>query len=155
MNKFSLQKDKKKKKVQNNFLPLEGFSIKPKLKKHALLIDVTKITLIEEQVKNEMIQKQFDRMFRKLVAMVIDVSESSSSTASDCIIALNEVTKTADMLERKYKKDLQKKELEKLKKKCWLLDNTLKKKLLEIQTNMMLKQMTLQDNYQEEKGRGR
>lgn len=154
MNNFSLQKDKKKKKMQDT-PTFEGFKMKPKLKKHASLIDVTKITLIEEKTKKEMIQKQFDRTFRKLVAMVIDVTESSGSTASDCIIALNEVSKTASMLEKKYEKDLQRKELEKLLKKCWMLDNKLKQKLLEIRTNILLEQMVPQDTYQEEKGRGR
>lgn len=87
--------------------------------------------------------------------MVFDVTESSSSTASDCVIALNEVTKTASMLERKYEKDLQKKELDQLLKKCWLLDNKLRQKLLEIRTNIMMEQMNTAMDYQEEKGRGR
>ena len=102
-----------------------------------------------------MIQKQFNRTFRKLVAMVFDVTESSGSTASDCVIALNEVTKTASMLERKYENDLQKKELDQLLKKCWLLDNKLRQKLLEIRTNIMMEQMNTTMDYQEEKGRGR
>jgi len=155
MSNFSLQKDKKKKKIKNPPNHLEGLQLKPKLKKHPSLIDVSEVTIVEDQIKKEMIQKQFNRTFRKLVAMVFDVTESSGSTASDCVIALNEVTKTASMLERKYEKDLQKKELDQLLKKCWLLDNKLRQKLLEIRTNIMMEQMNTTMDYQEEKGRGR
>ena len=154
MSSFSLQKDKKKKKINQIAMPIEGFHMKPRLKKHPSLIDVTDITLVEKKTKKEMIQKQFDRTFRKLVAMVIDVTESGNATTSDCMIALNEVAKFASMIQKKYERDLQKKELEKLLKKCWLLDNKLKQKLLEIRTNMMFQQMTNNEIYQEEKGRG-
>jgi len=47
------------------------------------------------------------------------------------------------------------KELDQLLKKCWLLDNKLRQKLLEIRTNIMMEQMNTTMDYQEEKGRGR
>lgn len=155
MSNFALQKEKKKKKVNQISVPLEGFHMKPHLKKHPSLIDVTELTLIEKNTKTQMIQKQFNRTFRKLVAMVFDITESDNATTSDCMIALNEVTKFASMLEKKYERDLQKKELEKLLKKCWLLDNQLKQKLLEIRAKNMFDQMARMDSYEEEKGRGR
>lgn len=155
MTSYVIQKEKKKKKIENLNLPIEGFHMNPKLKKHITLIDVNHIVLIPSNLKISMIEKQFNRTFRKLASLVFDVTESDNSTASDCIIALNEVAKVLDMITRKYEKDLQKKDLAKLQKKCLMLENKLKQKLVEIRTNIMLNQMTKQDIYQEEKGRGR
>ncbi len=153
MSSFSLQKDKKRKKINDLQVPVEGFHMKPHLKKHESLVEINEIILIEDKAKKQMILKQFDRTFRKLVAMVIDVTESDS-TASDCMIALNEVTKVADMIRRKYEKDLKKKDFEKLLKKCWMLDQQLKQKLLTIRTNQMMQQMAI-NTETEERGRGR
>ena len=51
MSDFSLQKDKKKKKIKNPPNPLEGLKLKPKLKKHPSLIDVSEVTIVEDQIE--------------------------------------------------------------------------------------------------------
>ena len=102
-----------------------------------------------------MILKQFDRTFRKLVAMMLDVTESEDTTSSDCAIALNEISKVSSMLERKYERDLQKKEIAKLQKKLLMLDAKIREKLLMIRTNEMLQNMVKTPEHIPEKGRGR
>lgn len=155
MNDYLLKKDKKKQKTQNLILPQEGFRLNPKLKKHESMIDIKDLTIVEENTKKELIIKQFDRQFRKLIAIMMDITNSSNSTTSDCAIALNEVAKVRDMIERKAAKDLKRNELEKLNKKLALVEGKLQNKMLEIRTNQMLQAMSYQNEEVEERGKSR
>ena len=95
-------------------------------------------------------------MYRKLFAIMLDVTESSDSSSSDCIIALNEVSKIQGMIQLEMEKELKKKDYEKLEKKLALIEGKLQNKLLEIRTNNMLKNMINKPvEYEEELGRGR
>jgi len=155
MSDFLLKKTNKNRKIIQISLPLNGVSMKPKLKHHKSLIAIKELILIEEDIKKNMILKQFDRTFRKLVAMMLDVTESEDTTSSDCAIALNEISKVSSMLERKYERDLQKKEIAKLQKKLLMLDAKIREKLLMIRTNEMLQNMVKTPEHIPEKGRGR
>lgn len=155
MNDFYLKKDKKKKKIKNLSMPLDGFHMKPRLKKHESLIEIQELVIVDDELKKQLIQKQFNRAFRKLVAIMIDVTESSDTTPSDCAIALNEVAKIRSMLEHKVAKELKKKEYAKLEKKLVLVEDKIQKKLLEIRTNEMIKNMMNVPNYEDEKEKGR
>lgn len=156
MTDYILKKDNKKKKIIKIVLPLEGIHIKPKLKRHESLITVQEIIVIHSDLKTNLILKKFDRMYRKLIAIMLDVTESSDSSSSDCVIALNEVSKIYGMIQLKMEKELKKKDFEKLKKKLALVEGKLKNKLLEIQTNEMFKNLiNTPMEYEETKGRGR
>lgn len=155
MNDYLLKKDRKKPKAKNLVFPQNGFHLNPKLKKHESMIDIKNLIVVEENVKKELILKQFDRHFRKLIAIMMDVTNSSNSSSSDCAIALNEVAKTRDMIERKIAKDLKKSETEKLNKKLALVERSLQNKMLEIRTNQMLQAMTYENEKIEERGKGR
>lgn len=157
MNDFYLKKDNKKKKVLDLKMPLDGFHMKPRLKKHESLIEIKEIVIVKDDLKNHFLQNLFNRTFRKLIAIMIDVTDSENTTSSDCAIALNEVAKARSMLEQKLAKELKKKEYTKLEKKLALVEEKIQKKLLEIRTNEMLKNMINVPNYEEEleKGRGR
>lgn len=150
---YLLKKDKKKWQLKKQ-PTFEGVYMKPRLKKHESLIEIQGLTIIDEELKKENLLKQFNRQYRKIVAIMLDILESSDSTTSDCVIALNEVTKMRGIVEIKLAKDLQKKELEKLKKKLDLIEGKIKNKFLEIQTNEMLKNMMLEP-LEEERGKGR
>ena len=93
-------------------------------------------------MKKNLIIKQFNRTFRKLVAIMIDIIESEDTTSSDCKIALDEISKTKNMLIKKAEKELEKKELNKLKKKLTIVEENINKKLLEIRTYEMLQRRT-------------
>ncbi len=152
---YQLKKERRKKKAMNLIVPLEGYHMKPKLKKHASFVEIKDLIIIEEDLKQELIIKQFDRHFRKLVAIMIDITENGNSTPSDCAIALNEITKLRDMIERKMAKDLKRKEMEKLMKKLALVEGKIQNKLLEIRTNQMLHAMMISNEIEEERGKSR
>lgn len=155
MTDFLLKKEENKKKIEKIVLPLEGFRMKLHLKKHKKLLEIKEMVIVEQNMKKNLIIKQFNRTFRKLVAIMIDIIESEDTTSSDCKIALDEISKTKNMLIKKAEKELEKKELNKLKKKLTIVEENINKKLLEIRTYEMLQEMTYQKEYQEEKGRGR
>ena len=150
-----LEKDKKKKKIADINLPIEGLHINPKIQNHKQLLAIHEMILVDEELKKNMINKQLERTFRKLVAMILDIEESENTSASDCIMALNEITKIESMIEKKYQKELTKKEYERFLKKLNLLKNKLKEKLLQIRTNEMIKKMMGNNEKVVEKGRGR
>ena len=155
MTDYILKKDNKKKKIIKVELPLDGIHIKPKLKKHKSLIMVKEIIVIHPDLKKNLTLKKFDRLYRKLIAIMIDVTESDDSTSSDCIIALNEVSKIHGMMELEMQKELKKRDYERLQKKLALIEGKLQNKLLEIRTNEMLKNMiSTAENY-EERGKSR
>jgi len=112
--------------------------------------------LVEKKIKEEMMNRQFDRLFRRLIKMTLDVTESEESTSSDCAIALNEVTKTMSILEKKYQKELKAKEYILLQKKLFILETKLKEKLIQIRNNeKLLQQLYYQNEKIEEKGKSR
>lgn len=151
---YILQKEKKRKKIQQINLS-EGFHMKPKLNSHPSLISIKEIILVEEKLKNNVIQKQFNRTFRRLIAMIIDVTESDNTTSSDCIMALNEITKTMSIIEKKYQKALKKNEYMKMQKKLLLLENKIKEKLIQIRMTNMAKKLKSSLEKEENKERGR
>ncbi len=156
MNDYKLIKEKKKKKVLNSPLKMEGFHMNPKLNKHKNLIEIKNMVFVQQQIKNQMMLRQLNRTFRRLVKMILDVTESENSTSSDCAIALNEVSKTMSILEKKYQKELEKKEYMHWKKKLLLLENKLKIKLIEQRNAEKLFQQFYQKSEKiEEKGKSR
>lgn len=157
MSDYALNRENKKKKITNGKLPIEGIEMQPKLRKHKSLIEIKKITVTENEMQTTFLLKQFNHYYRKLIALMIDVTESSNSTASDCAIVLNEVAKIKSMIEHQAIKSLKRSELEKLYKKLALVEGKIQNKLLEIQSNQMIQQMM---NYEinekeEEKGKSR
>lgn len=153
MTDYLLKKDKKKWiKISNE--TFDGLHMKPRLKKHESLIDIQDLVIIDEELKKDYLLRQFDRQYRKMIAIMIDIIESSDTTSTDCMIALNETSKIRGMIELKLEKDLQKKEIEKLKKKIDLVEGKIKNKFLEIRTNEMLKTMMM-ENLTEKQGKSR
>lgn len=154
--KYQLIREKKKKKLVISFLPIQGFEMNPKLSNHKSLITIKNMILVEKKIKEEMMNRQFDRLFRRLIKMTLDVTESEESTNSDCAIALNEVTKTMSILEKKYQKELKAKEYILLQKKLFILETKLKEKLIQIRNNeKLLQQLYYQNEKIEEKGKSR
>ncbi len=150
-----LKKEPKKKKIENISLPIEGLHMKPKLQNHQNLVTVHEIILVSDELKKNMIGKQCDRSFRKLVALILDIEESDNAMPSDCAIALNEISKVESMMAKKFQKELNQKEYEKWQKKLFILKKKLKEKLLEMRNQELLKKMLLEQERTEEKGKSR
>ncbi|MCI8393957.1 MAG: hypothetical protein HFH86_00530 [Bacilli bacterium] len=153
MNKFILESEKKKmkcKKVLNN---LNGLRMHPHFKNKPALISIKEIIIIREDLKKIIIIKRFNKTYRSLISIVLDVTSSDNATSSDCMIALNEVRKLGNILDQKYQCDLEKKEYDKLQKKLEILQTKLKEKLVEIRTNILLEQM--KEMQEKEKGKSR
>lgn len=126
MSDFKLIKEKKNKKIKKENIPFEGLHLKPRLKIHNSLISIKEIVIVKDDIKILLIQKQFERSFRKLVAITLDI-ENEGTTSSDCAIVLNEISKTRSILENKFAKDLKEKELQQLERKLSLLEKKIKK----------------------------
>ncbi len=152
---YILKKENKKKKIVKITLPIEGIHIKPKLKKHSSLISVSEIVAVSDLIKKDLVMKKFDHAYRKLIAIMIDVTESTDATTGDCMIALNEVTKLEGIMEYKMEQHLKRREYEKLLKKIALVRGKLQNKLLEIRTNEMIKSALNVPEYTEERGKSR
>lgn len=155
MTDYLLKKDKKKKKIVELQIPIKGFHMKPNLKKHDSLISIKDLIIVNEDLKKDLILKQFNRSFRKLITMMINVTESSNSTPKDCAIVLDEASKLRSMIEKKAEKDLKKKEIENLHKKIALVEGKMKNKLLEIRANQMIQTMMQEEIQEEQKSKGR
>lgn len=155
MKDYLLKRENKKRKIVKLSLPLEGISLKPKLKPHKSLITVKEILVIQPESQKIVVMKKFDKMYRRLIAIMIDVTESTDATTADCTIALNEIAKVRDMIEREKEKILKQMEYETLLKKLAMVEGKIQNKMLEIRTNEMLKNMVNVPFYEEERGKSR
>lgn len=155
MREYFLKRDHCIKKIISFPENLNGFRMKPKLKKRKSLIDIQEINLIEETLKERIIKTQFNIVYRRLFTMLLDIAESSDTTTGDCIIALNEISKVESMIEKKYQKELNLSETNKMKKKLLLLKQEAERKKIEIRSFELVKEMAKPKVYAEEKGRGR
>lgn len=154
MTDYLLKKDKKKWKIEK-LVSFDGIHMQPKLKKHETLMEIQDLTIIDDEMKKEFLMKQFNRQYRKLVAIMLDIVESNDTSTTDCAIALNEISKVRGIIERKLAKELQQKEVEKLQKKLNLIEGKIKNKFLEIQANEMIKSMMMPQSFEEERGKSR
>lgn len=152
---YIVKRDNQKKKIKKIDSTLDGIHIKPKLKRHKSLIEINEIIAIQSDLKKNILMKKFEKMYRKLFSIMLDITESSDATTSDCIIALNEASKIESMIERELKKELKQKEYEKLQKKLALVEGKIQNKLLEIRTNEMLRSAISVPTYEEERGKSR
>lgn len=138
---YVLKREEKKKKVIFFPMPFDGYKMKPKLKNRATLIAIGEITLVKESLKTSFIKIQFNIVYRKLVAILIDVLESEDASSADCMMALNEYTKLESMIKLKFSKDLKREELDKFRKKIAILENKMQKKLIEIRSKELVEEM--------------
>ena len=147
---YLLKKDEKINETAN-IIESNGYTFKPnnKSKNH---IEVNKITVIKPNMIDAILTSKFNKNYRRLVMIVFNILQTSDEETSegDIMIALDEITKSRQIILNKYQKFLKKEKEEKFIKQLRLLENELRAKQINIRMNM-LNQMYM---YEEEKSRG-
>ena len=86
--------------------------------------------LLNETLIQGLLEKQYEKSFRKLAAITYSVVNDEDATSADAIIALDEIARQKSRLIRQDKEYLQAKEEEKLLKRFKMLENELKARLV-------------------------
>jgi len=84
-----------------------------------------KITIYDEELIEKIIENKFNKKYRKLLYIAMDISESDDSTESDVDIALIKIEDLKNKLLSKYYKFISKELLNKYLKMLMLLEEKL------------------------------
>ncbi len=122
-----IKKNKYKKYIEINLK--DAFKLNKKIGENNFGV----IKFYDRRIVSHIIKKIFDNKFKKLLSFIISVEEGDEDPSEGYFIALNELDKFKKELINKYRKYLQKEQLEFLNKKIELLEIELKNKLLSIQ----------------------
>ena len=144
---YTIHKDEKKKKITSVLKMEEPFIMKPKLQKHKNMLDIEEIKVIDKDIKETICKKKFDRVFKRLTKISLEVIDGSSSEG-DAIMVLNEILKTKEILLDQYLHHLSKLEVKKMLKKLEFLEEQIKSYYVNL---------NYQNNFinEEEKGKSR
>lgn len=151
---YKIIKEPKNKKLAKKLPKLNGYTITTKIKRKNF-IEVNEIHLMNEDTKEEYLIEQFNRAFKRMLKIVIDIEGSDPESTGDIKIALTEIEKMKQILKEKYRDTVKTETLKKMCKKIKLLEQNLKEKMLEQEriNQMILESMNRE--IEEEKGRGR
>ena len=151
---YKLEKTKTEKKLSKKKIVVNGLTMNPKFKNHPSLVKVEEIIIVNQTLKEKVLKVQFNVAFRKLLRLVMDVSEGGSDT--DIGLAINETEKMKKILKEKYEKEIDAIEFHRMWQKAELLESDLRRKLVE---QRKLEELFYRQNmpyeWEEERGRGR
>ncbi len=122
---YIIHKDEKKKKITSVIKMEEPFIMKPKLQKRQNMLDIEEIQIVDKDIKEVICKKKFDRVFKRLTKISLEVMDDSSDEG-DAIMALNEILKTKEILLDQYLHHLSKLEFKKMLKKLEFLEEQIK-----------------------------
>lgn len=128
MKQFVIQKNANVKKAGRKKIVIEGYEMKPKLKKHDSLVSVSEVTVVSPKLHELALKKQFKTAYRKVFKKVMIVLEDNDASQTDTVLALDEVAKMKAILKEKYKQNVSKQEYRNMWKKVSLLQTELQKK---------------------------
>lgn len=135
--KYVLKKRNKSFKVIKSDYPFKGFKFKPNN-------DLIKaINILDDKLINIILSSKINTMFTRLL-MIVNDAFNSDDNPDGASIALDEITMVRNAITNKYEKFLKKE-----KQELYL------KKLDLVEEEMRFKYYTMQNNYKEEKGKGR
>lgn len=155
MEQYKIQKNAKNKKSGRKKIVIEGYEMKPKLKKHKSLIDVERVVLVSPKLHELALKKQFNTAYKKMFKKVILVLEESDTSVTSTALALDEVAKMKAILKEKYKQYISKEEYKNMWKKVSLLQLELQnKQAFMMNMDKMLKNYQ-EKIYEEERGHSR
>lgn len=143
---YKLSKTKKKKKT-NRKIKSSGMKFSFHLRPRPNFIDVKEIYIYEPTLKKNVLEAQFNHVFKRLLSLVMYLDETSDT--GDCEIALNEILKTRQILKDKYSKEIDAKTYRNYLKKVSFLEQEIRQKLA------LQESLEKQLDYEERKGRGR
>ncbi len=159
---YKVEKEMQNRKLGRKKIPKNGFVMKLKLKSRKDFIEVKEITIMNDILKDNVLKKQFDKAFKRMLKMVMSVRNDEDASDGDIKIAMTEVERMKAILKDKYRDELRVKDFYAMWRKADFLETELKEKIVERQRvqemiwrNMMTMNNLYEKNLEEEKGRGR
>ena len=129
MNYYVIKKKNKNEKLGKFNFKNEGYVFKPNIKSKDL-IEISSLSISNPELTNTILVKKCDKTFRKLAAMILKILESENTTTGEAMLALTELTKEKNVIQRKYKEYIKKEEQEKYIKRIKVLEAKLKEKII-------------------------
>lgn len=127
---------------------LEGYQFKPRSTKDSY-IKVNQVTIVDRVMIDKILTMKFNKSFKKVVALALQVINDEDSDEGNVAIVLGEVELVREILLNRYQKFLSYEKEQLFLKKLRLIENELRMKLVAIKRKAQLLEM------QEEKTRSR
>ncbi len=128
---YILHKDQKKKKIISVIKMEIPYIIEPKLKNRKNMLEIKEILIVNDEIKNNICKIQFNRLFRRLTKIILEVINSGDNEG-DAIIALNEILHAKKMILDKYHNTLSKEEIKIMLKKLEYLEEEIKRYFINV-----------------------
>lgn len=144
---YIINRENKKKKISSVIKMDIPYVMKPNLKKRDNMLEIKEILIVDNDIKKNMCNIQFDRLFKRLTKIVLEVIDDSTNEG-DSIIALNEILHAKEIVLDQYLHATTKQEIKKMLKKLEYLEEQLKQYIINL--NM---QNYLNNNQEKAKGR--
>ena len=110
---------------------IDGYEIKPR-EGIDNPIKVTKIKIVDKQMIDKILSMKFERFFRRLVALALQVIDDEDPSDDDANIVLDEAKLVKEILENKYKKYLSYEKEQLFLKKIRIIEKQIQMKKVEI-----------------------
>lgn len=124
----------------------KGYDFKPKIM--SSMCEINKITIFNPSMIDIILSKKIDKQFKRVAAITYDIlSSDDDESASDAVIALDDVAKLRAIILNKYQKFLDKEKEKMYIKKLRILENQLRSKITFERQYI--------ENYEENRGKGR
>ena len=127
---------------------LEGYQFKPRSTKDSY-IKVNKVTIVDRVMIDKILTMKFNKSFKKVVALALQVINDEDSDEGNVTIVLGEVELVREILLNRYQKFLSYEKEQLFLKKLRLIENELRMKQVAIKRKAQFLEM------QEEKTRSR
>ena len=127
---------------------LEGYQFKPRATKDSY-IKVDRVTIVDRVMIDKILTMKFNKSFKKVVALAMQVINDEDADDGDATIVLGEVELVREILLNRYQKFLNYEKEQLFLKKLRLIENELRMKQVTIKRKAQLLEM------QEEKTRTR
>lgn len=127
---------------------LDGYKFKPR--NHGNYVNVSQVTIVDGVMIDKILTIKFDKYFRKIVAMAMQVlNDDEDATDDDAQIVLDEIELVKEILLNKYNKYFRLEKEKLLLKKLHVIENEMRMKQVAIKQKAQYLQM------QEERKMGR
>lgn len=139
-------------KLDKKKLNIDGYKMNPKLKSKTDFIEVNHIIISNDNLQQNILNRQFQIAYRRLFTIVMNIIESTDATEGDAKLALNEITKMKKVLVAKYKQRVHKKNYRAMWRKTEILEQKLQEKLMIQQSNRLFIEQMMMVPSEKEKG---
>ena len=128
---------------------IEGYEIKPR-EDAKNPIKVTKIKIVDKQMIDKILSMKFERFFRRLVVLALQVVDDEDPSDDDANMVLDEAKLVKEILENRYKKFLSYEKEQLFLKKIRIIEKQMQMKKIEIKRKAIFLEM--QENMHRKRG---